>query len=303
MTMATCIARARNASAISAGANRNSLPPKSIAARGMSKKSDVASFFSHRDTAAPMYFGSSARPVVKHSTQHDSNGAVAEYSRHTLKQGINCRSKIVHARRQATQVQCVLSRYSQMVVDSDLCSGSRHTTFRYVIQMTNDTELNGNRLLSLLPPKELRALERYLEPTELPLAQVLHDAGEPITQVHFVTHGVVSLVKTLEGGETIEIATVGPEGLIGTTLGLGSESADHRAIIQVPGQALCMKASAFKKAVKDSPKLQNVLMRYTVALLNQVAQSAACNRAHTIDERCARWLLMTHDRVSGDMNN
>jgi CRP-like cAMP-binding protein len=88
--------------------------------------------------------------------------------------------------------------------------------------------------------------------------------------------------------------------MIGTTLALGSETADHRAIVQVAGEALCMDASTFLRELKTSPKLQNLLMRYTVTLLNQVAQSAACNRVHTVDERCARWLLMTHDRVKSD---
>lgn len=139
-----------------------------------------------------------------------------------------------------------------------------------------------------------------MEPQELAQQQVLYKANEPIDQVCFVTRGEVSLVKRLDAGETIEIATVGPEGMIGTTLALGSDSADHRAIVQVPAKALCMRASIFKRVAKDSRTLQNLLMRYTVSLLNQVAQSAACNRVHAVDERCARWLLMTHDRVKID---
>jgi CRP-like cAMP-binding protein len=166
--------------------------------------------------------------------------------------------------------------------------------------MTDASELKGNRLLGLLPPRELRALAQHLEPIPLTQQKVMHEPNEPIGEVYFVTRGVVSLVKDLETGETIEIATVGPEGMIGTTLALGSDSSDHRAIVQVPGEAFCMKANVFKRAVKDSASLQNVLMRYSVALLNQVAQSAACNRVHTVDERCARWLLMTHDRVKSD---
>lgn len=166
--------------------------------------------------------------------------------------------------------------------------------------MTNKTPINGNRLLDLLPVREKRALEQHFESEALASGLILYDAGKPIEQVHFVTHGVVSLVKKLDSGETIEIATIGPEGMIGPTIALGSDTADHRAIVQVPGEALMMKASTFKKLLKDAPKLQNVLMRYTVAVLNQVAQSAACNRVHTVDERCARWLLMTHDRVKAD---
>jgi CRP-like cAMP-binding protein len=165
--------------------------------------------------------------------------------------------------------------------------------------MTNNA-LNGNRLLSMLPRKEARTLKQHLNERPLPQAELLQEANRSITHVYFITRGVVSLVKRLEAGEIIEIATVGPEGMIGTTLGLGSDSVDHRAIVQVPGEALCMEARTFKRVVKVSPKLQKLLMRYTVALLNQVAQSAACNRVHTVDERCARWLLMTHDRVKSD---
>lgn len=166
--------------------------------------------------------------------------------------------------------------------------------------MTGKSELAGNRLLALLPHRELRELQQHLQPYQLVQQKVLHEPLEPIDEVHFITRGVVSLVKDLDEGETIEVATVGPEGMIGTTLALGTQSSDQRAIVQVPGEAFYMKASAFKATIKASPKLQNVIMRYTVALLNQVAQSAACNRVHTVDERCARWLLMTHDRVKSD---
>jgi CRP-like cAMP-binding protein len=88
--------------------------------------------------------------------------------------------------------------------------------------------------------------------------------------------------------------------MIGIPLVLGSDTWDNRAFVQVPGEALRMKASVFKRLLKRSPKLNALLLRYTLALLNQIAQSAACNRAHSVDERCARWLLMTHDRVKKD---
>jgi CRP-like cAMP-binding protein len=154
--------------------------------------------------------------------------------------------------------------------------------------------------LNLLSGRDARALEKHSELQALAQQQVLHEAGEPIGEVHFVTRGVVSMVKELETSEIVEIATIGSEGLVGTNLALGAKEADHRAIVQVPGETLCTKASAFSNAIKDVPNLQPILMRYTVALLNQVAQSAACNRVHTVDERCARWLLMTHDRVKQD---
>jgi hypothetical protein len=85
--------------------------------------------------------------------------------------------------------------------------------------------------------------------------------------------------------------------MIGTTLALGSDRTDHRAIVQVPGEARCMQATTFMRVLKQVPNLHHLLLRYALALLNQVAHSAACNRVHSVDERCARWLLMTHDRV------
>jgi CRP-like cAMP-binding protein len=166
--------------------------------------------------------------------------------------------------------------------------------------MTDKSATYSNRLLDLVPPKEARALEPHLESKILAQQLIVYEANKPIEHVYFVTHGVVSLVKKLDSGETIEIATVGPEGMVGTTLALGSETTDNRAIVQVPGEALCMKANAFKRVLKEAPSLHRLLLRYALALLNQIAQSAACNRVHSVDERCARWLLMTHDRVKKD---
>jgi CRP-like cAMP-binding protein len=166
--------------------------------------------------------------------------------------------------------------------------------------MTNKPNKHSNQLLNLLSRKEASALEPHLQRKNLPSQMVLYEPGKRIQQVYFVTHGVVSLVKKLDSGETIEIATVGPEGMIGAVLALGSDTTDNRAIVQVPGESLSMKASTFKRVLKRTPKLHQLLLRYVLALLNQVAQSAACNRVHSVDERCARWLLMTHDRVKED---
>jgi CRP-like cAMP-binding protein len=152
----------------------------------------------------------------------------------------------------------------------------------------------------MLPAKEARVLEPHLEEHSLGTSQVLYDPNKPIEHAYFVTNGVVSLVKELDDGAIVEIATVGPEGMIGIPVVLGSETTDARAIVQVPGEALRIKGSTFKRLLKQSPKLNALLLRYTLALLNQIAQSAACNRIHSVDERCARWLLMTHDRVKDD---
>ncbi|HEY7298809.1 MAG TPA: Crp/Fnr family transcriptional regulator [Xanthobacteraceae bacterium] len=167
--------------------------------------------------------------------------------------------------------------------------------------MTDKSSKLHNGLLSRLPAREMRALQALSEHVELPLAYRMYETNEPIEHVYFVTNGVASLVKDLDDdGSTVEVATVGREGMIGIALLLGSDEAEHRAFMQIPGEGLRMKSSAFKRFLKDAPKLNDLLLRYTHALLNQIAQSAACNRIHTVDERCARWLLMSHDRVTDD---
>ncbi|HYW58885.1 MAG TPA: Crp/Fnr family transcriptional regulator [Xanthobacteraceae bacterium] len=157
-----------------------------------------------------------------------------------------------------------------------------------------------NRLLAKLPRHELEAISPDLEPVQLVLRQVLHSPFEPIEHVFFVTRGVASLVNEPETGDIVEFATVGPEGMVGFPVFLGTKSVPSRAIMQVPGAAMRMKASDFERALGRTPTLHNLLLRYTMALLNQVAQTTACNRLHEVQERCARWLLQTHDRVDGD---
>lgn len=158
----------------------------------------------------------------------------------------------------------------------------------------------ANRLLAKLPRQELEAISPDLEPVQLPLRQVLHSPFEPIEHVFFITRGVASLVNEPDTGEIVEFATVGPEGMVGLPLFLGTKLVPSRAIMQVPGDAMRMKASDFERALGRTPTLHHLLLRYTMALLNQVAQSTSCNRLHEAHERCARWLLQTHDRIDGD---
>ena len=128
----------------------------------------------------------------------------------------------------------------------------------------------------------------------------LYDVGDPITHVYFPIQGVVSIVKDLEDGNIVEVSTVGCEGFVSINVLLGSFTATSRTLVQIPGAGFRMKARAFSELLDEAPKLREVGMRYTLALMNQIAQSAACNRMHDVDARCARWLLMTHDRVGAD---
>ena len=157
-----------------------------------------------------------------------------------------------------------------------------------------------NWLLAMIPREELEAISPDLEPVPLPLKQVLHEPLEPIAHVYFVEHGVVSLVNEPENGDIVELATIGPEGMVGFQVVLGTDTVPSRAIVQVPGDAIRMRIKDFESALPRVPRLQKVLLRHTMALLNQVAQGTACNRLHEVQERCARWLLQTHDRVEGD---
>src|SRR5262249_39596239 len=111
---------------------------------------------------------------------------------------------------------------------------------------------------------------------------------------------VASLVNEPETGDVVELATIGPEGMVGFPVLLKTRSVPSRAIMQIPGEGLRMKASELERALQRTPTLHNLLLRSTMALLNQIAQGASCNRLHEVQERCARWLLQTHDRVDGD---
>lgn len=157
-----------------------------------------------------------------------------------------------------------------------------------------------NRLLAALPQEEYLRLLSLMEPVPLDLKRVLYAPNEPIDHVYFVNKGVVSLVNIMENGEIVEIATVGNEGMVGLPVFLGADRIPGEAFAQVPGDAMRMKANVFKDKVTPGSPLHNLLQRYTQALFNQIAQSASCNRMHSIEERLCRWLLMTRDRVDSD---
>jgi CRP-like cAMP-binding protein len=157
-----------------------------------------------------------------------------------------------------------------------------------------------NRLLSTLGPADIEALGEALVPMQFPLRKVLLEADEPITRVYFPANGVVSLVNEPDPGQIVEVATIGYEGIIGLPILLGADTTPSRAFVQVSGEGLCIEAEALISFIDKHPEFHRTLMRYSMALLNQVAQNASCNRLHEVQERCARWLLQTHDRVDGD---
>jgi len=157
-----------------------------------------------------------------------------------------------------------------------------------------------NRLLAgLSRDLQIRLLPR-MEKVTLTVRQLLFEAGTPIGHVYFPLSGAMSLVMALQGGETVEIATVGNEGMVGIPVFLGSERSAMRAVCQVAGQALRMRSESFRNSLAGEPDLADMARRYTQGLINQISQTTACNHVHSVRQRMCRWLLMTHDRVGAD---
>lgn len=157
-----------------------------------------------------------------------------------------------------------------------------------------------NRLLASLPEEEYERLLPYLETVSLTHKQVVYAPNEPIEYVYFPKNCVISLVIFMEHGSAVEVGTVGNEGMAGIPVFLGADSIPSDAFCQIPGDALRMRADVFKNTVTPGSPLHYLLQRYTQTVLNQIAQTAACNSVHVIEKRCCRWLLMTHDRVGRD---
>jgi CRP-like cAMP-binding protein len=158
----------------------------------------------------------------------------------------------------------------------------------------------ANRLLRALPPDEFESLRSRLEPIKLELRASLHEPSDPTPYVHFPERGVLSLLTVLENGWSVELGTVGNEGMVDISVALGKENSETQTIVQVPGQALRMKSEAFRDALMELPGLRRLLSAYILEVFTMTAQSNACNRAHNLGQRAARWLLMTHDRVDAD---
>jgi len=155
----------------------------------------------------------------------------------------------------------------------------------------------GNRLLTVLPAAILERLVPHLELVTLPLGDALHESGGRLSHVYFPTNAIVSLLNVMENGASAEIAVIGNDGLVGIALFLGSETMPNRAVVQSAGQAYRLKASVFKQECNLSGPFQRLLLRYTSALLTQMAQTAVCNRHHTVDQQLCRWLLLCLDRL------
>jgi CRP-like cAMP-binding protein len=160
--------------------------------------------------------------------------------------------------------------------------------------------LGENRLLAALPRAEYARLRPHLKKVSLPLKDILYEANGPIPHVFFPLNGVVSLVIIMDGGVSLEVGTIGNEGIVGTPIFLGSASSPTRAISQVPGEALRMETKVFQDEIRRRGSLYGLVQRYTQAMINQISQSTVCNHRHSVEKRMCRWLLMSHDRVGID---
>ena len=157
-----------------------------------------------------------------------------------------------------------------------------------------------NEILSSLPAEDFGLLSPYLKSVDLPLKKALIVPDEPIRHVYFPDQGVASMLALLEGGGSVEVGMIGREGMVGIHVLLGADTVTQECVVQIPGAGWRMEVAAFREAAVQSRSLSASLHRYTMTFLLQVSQTAACNAMHHIDERLARWLLMTHDRADGD---
>jgi len=157
-----------------------------------------------------------------------------------------------------------------------------------------------NHLLAALPADEYARLLPDLELIPMPLGHVLYEPGVQMRHVYFPTTSIVSLLYVMEDGASAEIAVVGNEGVVGVSLFMGGESTTSRAVVQSNGHAYRLKAQLLKDEFFRAGPMQRLLLRYTQALLTQMAQTAVCNRHHSLDQQFCRWLLLSLDRLSSN---
>jgi CRP-like cAMP-binding protein len=169
-----------------------------------------------------------------------------------------------------------------------------------MFETITSTVVAENSILAALPAEEMKRIAPSLQPVWFSLGQVIFEPGDRVRQIYFPLNSVVSLLAALENGATVEACVVGNEGVVGMSAVLGAETSTTQALVQAAGEALSIPAEVFMTEFKRPGKLQSLVLRHTHTLFTMVSQTAACNRLHTVEERLARWLLTTHDRVEHD---
>ena len=158
----------------------------------------------------------------------------------------------------------------------------------------------GNHILRSIPEGEFNLIRPDLEFIQTPQQHILHEAGEKIEFAYFLNDGMASLVVLTSDGRSVEVAIVGREGIVGTPLAVGLHRGPYRSIMQIPGNGLRIKSEVLEETLCDMPEMRLMLNRYVLVQGLQIAQIAACNRLHEIEQRLARWLLMCQDRVGSE---
>jgi CRP-like cAMP-binding protein len=157
-----------------------------------------------------------------------------------------------------------------------------------------------NRLLAALPGEEWARWLPQLEPVKMQLGQILYEPGAPPSHAYFPTTSLVALLYVMENGATSEIAVVGNEGMVGTALFMGGGATPSRAVVQSAGEGFRLPGRVMTAEFNQSPAVAKLMLRFTQALIAQMAQTAACNRHHHLDQQLCRWLLLSLDRLSGN---
>jgi CRP-like cAMP-binding protein len=154
-----------------------------------------------------------------------------------------------------------------------------------------------NHLLATLSEPELNRLSPHLDLVQMPLGHALYESGDLLSHVFFPTTAIISLLYELENGSSAEIAVIGREGIVGVALFMGGDTMPNRAVVQSAGHAFRLGGGILKEEFKRAGELQHLLLRYTLAMLTQMAQTAVCNRHHSVDQQLCRWLLLSLDRL------
>ncbi len=162
------------------------------------------------------------------------------------------------------------------------------------------TDPRSNHMLNALSDTDWQRWKPLVEAVDMPLGQVLYESGGTLEHVYFPTTAIVSLLYVMENGASAEIAVVGNEGLVGISLFMGGESTPSRAVVQSAGRGYRVPAQTIKDEFDKSHAVMHLLLRYTQALITQMAQTAVCNRHHSLDQQLCRWLLLSLDRLSGN---
>jgi CRP-like cAMP-binding protein len=166
--------------------------------------------------------------------------------------------------------------------------------------MTPKTQPRDNELLASLPDEEYNRWLPQLEWVSMPLGQVVYESGRTLSHVIFPTTSIVSLLYVMENGSSAEIAVVGHEGVVGISLFMGGGTTPSRGVVQSAGEGWRLRAAAIKDEFNRSYPVMHLLLRYTQALITQMAQTAVCNRHHSLDQQLCRWLLLSLDRLPGN---